>query len=92
MTILLWELGISVQNFKTQKNRSNDVYNPLTIENQRQELYLFAILKGIHISKTFCIDNGLLARGKQSQKSTGFLLRNCCKIKLTEMTSGTLLP
>ena len=45
MTVLLWGLGISVEFFKRQKNRSNHIYNPLTIENLRQELYLFAIFK-----------------------------------------------
>jgi len=45
MTVLLWGLGISVELFKGQKNRSNHIYNPLTKENLRQELYLFAIFK-----------------------------------------------
>lgn len=55
MTILLPGLGISVEFFKGQKNRSNHIYNPPTIENLRQELYLFAILKRHTISKTFSV-------------------------------------
>ena len=45
MIVLLRGLGISVECFKGQKNRSNHIYNPLTKENLRQELYLFAIFK-----------------------------------------------